>query len=164
MDSTARACGLRDFGLVTYGLNETMSGTRHANYQTERTSMSENQLEATFRRIYIKQKWRRIASFSYVALTAIALCASSGASVLAALEYSKSAAVAAAAATAFFGLEKAMLLREKWAHHALVASRLQSLLIRVRLQQIDGKLAGSEIDAILLDYSSKLPITAQRSD
>src|SRR2546423_720956 len=73
------------------------------------------------------RKWKRIMSGAYFCGAALAILLGSGATIVAALGYSTKAAFLAGGATAIYGIEKALLLREKWAHHLSSEMGLRSL-------------------------------------
>jgi hypothetical protein len=66
-------------------------------------------------------------SISYFAASGIALLYSTAATIAAAGGHAPAGAVLAGMATLLFGLEKALLLREKWAHHLAIAGRLDTV-------------------------------------
>ncbi|MDR3557190.1 MAG: hypothetical protein P4L55_20745 [Syntrophobacteraceae bacterium] len=68
-------------------------------------------------KLAFQTKWRRIMSVAYFTNTALALISSSAATVVAAIGEAFWGSLLAAAATVLFGLEKTLLLREKWSHH-----------------------------------------------
>lgn|SRR5262249_28839531 len=108
-------------------------------------------------------KWKRIMSVAYFSCAALAITASAGATVVAALEYSVIASILAGTATTLFGLEKALLFREKWSHHLSSAMQLQALKIEYLHGGLDNGKASQRMADILMSYAVHLPI-APRED
>jgi hypothetical protein len=103
-------------------------------------------------------KWRRIMSISYFTGTALALISSSAATVVSARGEAFWGAVCAAVATVLFGLEKTLLLREKWSHHLTIAAQLEAVKLAFRFGGLAQEEAAKRIGQVLQDYAVKLPI------
>src|SRR2546425_426921 len=74
-----------------------------------------------------QKRWRITSMVGYVGTTIGSLICSASASVFAGMDYSRSAAVFAAAATVLLGAEKTLMFREKWKFHLLMYTKLQVL-------------------------------------
>lgn len=112
--------------------------------------------------ISFQQKWKRIMSGAYFSAAALGILLGSSATITAALQYSTEASLLAGGATAVYGIEKALLLREKWAHHLRSEMELRSL----RLNYLNGVLEAPDMAAaigrILTGYAANLPIAPGR--
>ena len=108
--------------------------------------------------IAFQTKWSDIMSLSYTSMSALAVIASSAATVVAALGYSMEGAILAAVATVSFGVEKALMLREKWAHNLATAAQLRSLRLALVYGELDTRTASLKMGRILEGYAVGLPI------
>jgi len=114
--------------------------------------------------IAFQSKWSNIMSLSHTSMSALTVIASGTATVVAALQhYSTYAAVLAAVATISFGIEKALMLREKWMHHLTTAAQLRSLKLALVYEGLDMNQAAQNMGRILQGYAVGLPI-APRSE
>jgi hypothetical protein len=102
--------------------------------------------------------WRRVMSGAYFVTSAVAITCSGAATVAAGLEMSTEAAVLAGGATVLFGLEKAMLFREKWAHHLGTSTQIQALKLQYLHGDVSDASAARRIGEILTEYAIGLPI------
>ena len=109
-----------------------------------------------------QNKWRVIMSTLYFVTSAVAIISSGAATVVAGLGDSTSAAYLAGAATVLFGLEKAMLFREKCAHHLSTATQLKAARLGYKYGEISEQEIAARVGTILTEYAVKLPI-AERS-
>ena len=98
-------------------------------------------------------------SLSYTSASALAIIASGAATVVAALGYSTEAAILAAVSTVSFGMEKALMLREKWAHHLTTGAQLRALRLALVHGGLDTKMAAEKMGRILQGYAAALPIS-----
>ena len=108
--------------------------------------------------IAFQTKWSDIMSVSYMSMSALAVIASGAATVVAALGFSWQGAVLAAVATISFGVEKALMLREKWAHNLATAARLKSIRLALVYGGLDTKTAALQMGQILEGYANRLPM------
>ena len=108
--------------------------------------------------IAFQTRWSDIMSVSYTSMSALAVTASGAASVVAALGHSMAGAILAAVATISFGVEKALMLREKWAHNLATAAQLRSLRLALVYGGLDTKTAALKMGRILEGYAVGLPI------
>jgi len=104
-------------------------------------------------------RWRRVMSGAYFTTAAVGIVTSAAATVVAALGYSTHAALLAGGATVSFGLEKALLFREKWTHHLNNAMRLEALKVRYLHGGLDPSSTTRQLAGILTTYAERLPIT-----
>ena len=107
--------------------------------------------------------WRRVMSGAYFVSTAVAILASGAATVMSGLGFSAWGAVLAGAATVFFGLEKAMLFREKWTHHLNTCAELEALRVEYIHGGLDIKEAAEKMTAVVMNYARKLPVDRRKS-
>ena len=91
-------------------------------------------------------------------MSALAVIASGAATVVAALGFSWQGAILAAVSTISFGVEKALMLREKWAHNLATAAQLRSLRLALVYGGLDTKTAALKMGRILEGYAVGLPI------
>jgi hypothetical protein len=111
--------------------------------------------------IAFQDKWADIMSWSYTSMSALAIIASGAATVVAALGYSTYGAILAAVATVTFGVEKALMLREKWVHNRTTGAHLRSLRLALAYGGLDTKQAAEKMGRILEGYAVALPITSR---
>lgn len=109
-------------------------------------------------RLAHQNKWRYITSGAYFGTTASAIICSGSATVVAALGSAKYAAILAGATTILLGLEKAMMFREKWAHHLRIWARLDSLRLQYLHGSLDDEIVAQRLGTIVEEYSVSLPI------
>jgi len=102
--------------------------------------------------------WRRFMSFAYFGAVALSILSSGGATVLAGAGHSELAAAFAGLATVLLGLEKGLLLREKWIHHLMVSTRLTDLAVRHRHGGLSDHDAAEAFTSTLTEYALNLPI------
>jgi membrane protein YdbS with pleckstrin-like domain len=108
-------------------------------------------------KLAFQQKWRRVMSISYFTATAVALACSAAAAIVAALGYAFWASVLAGGATALFGIEKTLLLREKWSHHLGTAAQLEALEVEFRYGGLGQEEAAKRLAKLLVEYAGRLP-------
>jgi hypothetical protein len=113
--------------------------------------------------IAFQSRWSNIMSISHTSLSALAIIASGAATVVAALQFSTYAAVLAAVATISFGMEKTLMLRDKWMHHLTTVAQLRSLRLALVYGGLDMNQASQNMGRILEGYAVGLPI-APRSE
>ena len=118
-------------------------------------------IEELEREIRRQNIWRRIMSVAYFVTSASAIACSGAATVVAGLGHAAYAAWLAGGATVLFGLEKAMLFREKWMHHLTTASQLEALRFGYVYGQLTVEQASQRIGAVLTEYAVKLPVGAR---
>jgi len=106
-------------------------------------------------------KWKRIMSGAYFTTAALGIGTSAAATVMAGAGDSLGASILAGGATALFGLEKALLFREKWTHHLNSAMQLEALKIEHQYGGLDGAKTSQRFAEILTTYAIRLPIAAQ---
>jgi hypothetical protein len=104
--------------------------------------------------------WRRIMSIAYFVTSAAAIACSGAATIVAGLQL-QYAAWLAGGATVLFGLEKAMLFREKWIHHLTTASQLEALRYGYVYGELTDEQASARIGHVLTEYAVKLPIASR---
>ena len=108
-----------------------------------------------------QNQWRSIMSVAYFTAAGTAILSSAAATVVAGIGMSEYAAVLAGATTVLYGLEKGLLLREKWAHHLSTSAQLEAL----RLSYVYGELGEGEVSKLMgeigTEYALKLPIAAR---
>ncbi|MGO9530949.1 MAG: hypothetical protein ACLP3B_07185 [Syntrophobacteraceae bacterium] len=109
-------------------------------------------------KLAFQTKWRRIMSISYFTSTALALVCSSGATVVSAIGQAFWGSLLAATATVLFGLEKTLLLREKWSHHLTIAAELEALKLALSYGGLSEVAAAKRMGELLKDYAVKLPV------
>ena len=109
--------------------------------------------------IAFQDKWADIMSWSYTSMSALAVIASGAATVVAALGHSTYGAILAAVATVTFGVEKALMLREKWVHNRTTGANLRSLRLALVYGGLDTKEAAQRMGRIMEGYAVGLPIT-----
>jgi hypothetical protein len=105
-----------------------------------------------------QHRWRRIMSVSYFTSTALAIICSGAATIVAGLGNSVDAANLAGVATILFGLEKAMLFREKWTHHLGISAQLQALRYRYLFGDTSDAEAAAGMGEIISNYAINLPV------
>jgi hypothetical protein len=115
------------------------------------------------RSLAFQVKWRRVMSGMYFTSTALAILCSAAATVTAGMNKTVWASILAGSATSLFGLEKALLLREKWAHHVSIAVQLDALKLAYVYSNIGREEAAKRMGNILTEYAVKLP-TAPRTE
>lgn len=108
-----------------------------------------------------QNKWRVIMSTLYFVTSAVAIVCSGGATVVAGLGNANDAALLAGSATVLFGLEKAMLFREKWSHHLSTATQLESARLGYKYGEVSEQEIAKRVGAILTEYAVELPIAAR---
>ena len=108
--------------------------------------------------IAFQTRWSDIMSVSYTSMSALAVIASGAAAVVAALGFSWQGAILAAVSTISFGVEKALMLREKWAHNLGTAAQLRSLRLALVYGGLDTKTAALKMGRILEGYAVGLPL------
>ena len=108
--------------------------------------------------IAFQHKWSNIMSLSHTSMSALTVIASGAATVVAALQFSTYAAILAAIATISFGMEKALMLREKWMHHLTIGAQLTSLRLALEYEGQDPKKIAQQMGQILRGYAVGLPI------
>jgi hypothetical protein len=111
--------------------------------------------------IVFQSRWSDIMSVSHTSMSALIVTASGAATVVAALGYATEAAILAAVSTISFGLEKALMLREKWAHHLATAAQLRSLRLALVYGGLDTNTAAQNMGRILQGYAIGLPIASR---
>lgn len=104
-------------------------------------------------------RWRRIMSGAYFTTAAMGIVASTAATIVAGLGHSSTAALLAGGATVAFGLEKALLFREKWTHHLNNAMQLKALKLRYLHGGMDPFAVTEQLASILTTYAEQLPIS-----
>jgi hypothetical protein len=109
-------------------------------------------------KLAFQTKWRRIMSIAYFTSTALALVSSSAATVVSAIGEAFWGSLLAAAATVLFGLEKTLLLREKWSHHLTIAAELEALKLALCFGGLPQEEAAKRMGEVLKDYAVKLPV------
>ena len=109
-------------------------------------------------KLAFQTKWRRIMSISYFTSTALALISSSAATIVSAIGEAFWGSLLAAAATVLFGLEKTLLLREKWSHHLTIAAELEVIKIALTYGGLSQEEAAKRMGDVLKDYAVKLPV------
>jgi len=114
--------------------------------------------------IAFQSRWSDIMSLSHTSMSALTVIASGAATVVAASGYPTEAAILAAVATISFGVEKALMLREKWAHHLATAAQLRSLRLDLVYGGLDTKTAAHNMGRILQGYAWGLPIATPTED
>ncbi len=125
-------------------------------------SEQDNLLEELDSSIAFQEKWRLIMSVAHTSMMGIAICSSGAATVVAALGYSTQAAILAGTATTLLGLEKMLMLREKWVHHSSTVARLKSLRLALLHGGKDTKLIAAQFGEVMIEYAGGLPV-GQRS-
>jgi len=108
-----------------------------------------------------QNRWRRIMSFGYFTSTGAAIFASAAATVTAGLDYADYAAVLAGLTTVLYGLEKGLLLREKWAHHLRTSAQLEALRLNYVYGDIDTAKVSKMMGEIGNEYALNLPISSR---
>ena len=111
--------------------------------------------------IAFQSRWSDIMSVSHTSMSALIVTASGAATVVAALGYATEAAILAAVATISFGMEKALMLREKWAHHLATAAQLRALRLALVYGGLDTNTAAQNMGRILQGYAVGLPIASR---
>jgi hypothetical protein len=106
-----------------------------------------------------QDKWCDRMSFGYTTMSALAITASGAATVVTALGNTTYGAILAAVATVSFGVEKALMLREKWAHHLATKTHLRSIRLSLMYGGLDTKQTAQKMGRILESYAVGLPIT-----
>lgn len=108
-----------------------------------------------------QNRWRRIMSFGYFTSTGAAIFGSAATTVAAGLDHADIAAVLAGATTVLYGLEKGLLLREKWAHHLRTAARLEGLRLNYEYGGLDKTKVSKMMGEIGHEYALNLPISSR---
>jgi hypothetical protein len=114
--------------------------------------------------IVFQQKWKRIMSGAYFSVAAFAILLGSGATIVAAWGYSTEASLLAGGATSIYGIEKALLLREKWAHHLASEMDLRALKSELATGVVNDREAAKAFGGILKGYAAKLPTAPVRDN
>jgi hypothetical protein len=110
------------------------------------------------KRTRFQGKWKTISMAMYVFSTVGMILCSTGATLLAALQYSKTAATLAGLATLLASTEKSLLFREKWRLHLITQTNLQAVELDLRLGKIDDTKAAEELKRIAQEYAQQLPL------
>lgn len=108
-----------------------------------------------------QNRWRRIMSFGYFTSTGAAIFGSAAATVAAGLDYADWAAVLAGLTTVLYGLEKGLLLREKWAHHLRTSAQLEALRLNYVYGGLDTIKVSKVMGEIGNEYALNLPISSR---
>ncbi|MSM39743.1 MAG: hypothetical protein GJT30_09025 [Geobacter sp.] len=111
--------------------------------------------------IAFQRKWRLIMMTTYISTTIFIMLFSSSATILAAIELSHYAAIAAAATTVLVSIEKSLLFREKWKLHVTIQTNLENIKLLYDTKHIDLKEAAHEVVNIMERYSTELPISSR---
>jgi len=117
-----------------------------------------NLLAEIEQKLAFQQKWRRIMSGSYFSVTAFALVSSAAATIVAALGNGFWGSILAGGATALFGIEKTLLLREKWSRHLNSAAQLEALEVELRYGGLGQEEAAKRLANVLIEYAGRLPL------
>jgi hypothetical protein len=118
---------------------------------------NERLLKEIHSRMEFQLRWRRIMSIAYFTGAAVALFCSTAATVASGIGYSIAATLFAGAATLLFGLEKLLLLREKWAHHRSIAAQLDALKLEYEFGKLSDDDAARRAGQIMKDYAVAVP-------
>lgn len=118
-----------------------------------------NALDVDIERMLREQnRWRRVMSGAYFATSAFAIVAAGASTVVSGIGHAAAGSALAGAATILFGIEKAMLFREKWAHHLSTSMQLDALRLELQHGAKSETEVVRELRSILTDYAVKLPI------
>jgi hypothetical protein len=115
-------------------------------------------------RMAFQLRWRRIMSVSYFTGASVALFCSTAATVTSGIGYGVATTVFAGAATLLFGLEKLLLLREKWAHHRTIAAQLDALMLEYEFGALSDDEAARRAGHIMKEYAVTTPTPARDAD
>lgn len=127
--------------------------------------MTSNLLTATIdTQIAFQQKWKRVMSEAYFSASALGILLGAAATIVAALNQPLWGPVLAGSATAVYGIEKALLLRETWAHHLSSEMEIRSLKINYGTGTVDDAAAAKKMGEILQGYAVRLPIAPTRTE
>ena len=107
-------------------------------------------------------KWRSIMSISYFLMAVLAIGTSAAATIFSGLGMADWATISAAAATALLGMEKTLLLRERWNHHVRTAASLTSVRLQVDYNELKADEAIKKLANINRDYADGMSF--DRSD
>lgn len=113
--------------------------------------------------IQYQNKWRRRMSYFHTLTTVGSIICSTGATISGASGYSLAASVMAAFATVFIGVEKTMMLSEKWGHHLSTETRLRNIQLQFETGQIGQEDCVREIIKAMESYATQLPIENQEA-
>jgi len=113
--------------------------------------------------IAFQKRWKTYCMLAYAVTTIGTIVLTTASTILAAFAESGYAAICAAVATVLIGTEKSLLFREKWKLHLIIFTRLKALKRRVLHSKIDPAQAVEELNRVLENYSSELPI-AERNE
>ena len=105
-----------------------------------------------------QNRWRGVMSVSYFTITSAAIVFSAAATVVTAQGHAVPGSVLAGTATALLGLEKALLLRQKWAHHLQSAGRLEAILIEYNAGILSDAAAAAGVAEVIRTYAGTLPL------
>lgn len=116
-------------------------------------------LQTIDRELTTQLTWRRIMSGAYFVTSATAIICAGGATVVSGMGYAGWGAILAGMATILLGIEKAMLFREKWSHHLVTHSKLESLRLQYLHTGLSEAEAANRMGAILTEYGANLPVS-----
>lgn len=118
--------------------------------------------------IVFQRKWKRVMSGAYFTASAAGILLGTTATIVAALDLSNLtlpwASMLAGGATVVYGLEKALLFREKWAHHLSSEMELRSLRVNLQNDVIEPKEGARKVGEIMRGYAVNLPIAPHRDE
>jgi hypothetical protein len=110
------------------------------------------------REIAFQTRWRTYCMLAYSFTTIGTIVLTAASTILAAFKVSEYAAICAAVATILIGTEKSLLFREKWKLHLTIFTKLNSLRRKVLFGKIEAGQAVEQLNQILENYSSGLPV------
>lgn len=131
------------------------------------TTVPDSLIAEISQQINFQQKWKRVMSGAYFTASAAGILLGTTATILAALELSSPlpwASMVAGGATVVYGLEKALLFREKWAHHLSSEMELRSLRVNLQNGVIEPKEGARKVGEIMRGYAVNLPIAPHRDE
>ena len=113
---------------------------------------------AVDRQLKFQVQWRRLMMNLYVVTTTGTILATSCATLMAALDYSRTAAVLAGLGTVLVSLEKSLLFRERWRLHIKIATSLEGIGVDYRTGRISLEQATVRYHQVMDDYAEQLPV------
>jgi hypothetical protein len=115
-------------------------------------------------RIRFHASWHRICMLAYVIPAVIAAAASVLATAFAAHGLANTAAILSGTTTVGLLIEKTLMLREKWRLHLSVRTSLEMLKLRAQTGRMTPEKVMDELDGLLRNYASALPIAQREHD
>jgi hypothetical protein len=105
--------------------------------------------------------WQSTMMTLYVITATGTVLASTGATVMAALEISVIASILAGIATILISVEKTLLFKKKWRVNLKTYTLLKNLANKLRFDAMELQAALKEFESIALNYSADLPFAEE---